>query len=402
MSSVIAKRMLSIKPSPILSITDKANQLKAQGLKCCVMSAGEPDFDIPEHIKKAAIAAIDGGQNKYTAVSGTKELKGAVINKFARDNGLTYKADQICVTAGAKQALYNLFMSTINDGDEVIIPAPYWASYIDMVAIAGGKSVIIECKQENSFKLSPTLLEEKITSKTKWLMINSPSNPTGTVYTYDDLKSIAQVLLKHPHINIVTDDIYEYIIYGDQKFFNIIQVEPKLYERVFIINGASKAYSMTGWRIGYIAGKSEVIDAVSTIQSQSTSNPNSIAQAATVAALNGSHDFLKERVEIFKKRRDMVTDKLKKIPGLSVFTPSGAFYLFISCDGLIGKHTKKGQLIESDLNFAEYLLNDYLVAVVPGVAFGMQNFIRISYATSEEQLSYGCDQIIKACQDLYE
>lgn len=400
MSSIIAKRMLNVKSSPILSITDKANQLKAKGLKCCVMSAGEPDFDIPEHIKQAAITAINSGKNKYTAVSGIQELKEAIVNKFERDNGLTYKPDQICVTVGAKQALYNLFMSTINDGDEVIIPAPYWTSYVDMVAIPGGRSVIIECKQENNFKLLPALLEEKITSKTKWLMINSPSNPTGTVYTYDNLKDIAQVLLKYPHVNIVTDDIYEHIIYDDQKFFNIAQVEPKLYDRVFIINGASKAYSMTGWRIGYIAGKSDVIDAVSTIQSQSTSNPNSIAQAATVAALNGNHDFLKERVAIFRKRRDMVVSKLQGVSELSVFIPSGAFYLFISCNGLIGKRTKKGKLIENDLNFVEYLLDDYLVAVVPGIVFGMQHFIRISYATSEEQLSYGCDQIIKACKDL--
>ncbi|GHM57930.1 MAG: aspartate aminotransferase [Candidatus Mesenet longicola] len=401
MSSIIAERMLNIKPSPILSITDKANQLKSKGLKCCIMSAGEPDFDIPEHIKQAAIAAINNGKNKYTSVSGTQELKEAIINKFEKDNGLTYKANQICVTVGAKQALYNLFMSTINDNDEVIIPAPYWASYVDMVAISGGKSVIIECKQENNFKLLPAPLEEKITSKTKWLMINSPNNPTGAVYTYDDLKDIAQVLLKYPHVNIVTDDIYEHIIYDDQKFFNIAQVEPKLYERVFIINGASKAYSMTGWRIGYIAGKSDVIDAVSTIQSQSTSNPNSIAQAATVAALNGNHDFLKERAEVFRKRRDMVIGKLQEIPGLSAFVPNGAFYLFISCNDLIGKCTKKGKLIANDLNFAEYLLDDYLVAVVPGVAFGMQNFIRISYAASEEQLSYGCDQITKACKSLY-
>ncbi|WP_339045324.1 pyridoxal phosphate-dependent aminotransferase [Candidatus Mesenet endosymbiont of Agriotes lineatus] len=402
MSNVIAKRMLGIKPSPILSITDRANRSKAKGLQCCVMSAGEPDFDTPEHIKQAAITAINNGKNKYTAVSGTQELKEAIVNKFERDNGLVYKLDQICVTVGAKQALYNLFMSTINDGDEVIISAPYWASYIDMIAIAGGKSVIIECKQKNDFKLLPALLEEKITNKTKWLVINSPSNPTGAVYTYNDLKDIAQVLLKYPHVNIVTDDIYEHIIYDDQKFFNIAQVESKLYKRVFIINGASKAYSMTGWRIGYIAGKNDVIDAVSTIQSQSTSNPNSIAQAATVAALNGSHDFLKERVDIFRRRRDMVIGQLQEIPGLSIFVPNGAFYLFISCNDLMGRRTKKGKLIENDLDFGEYLLDDYLVAVVPGIAFGMQNFIRISYAASEEQLSYGCDQITKACKSLYE
>ncbi len=394
----VAKRMSNIKASPILAIADKANELKAKGFNCYNMSAGEPDFDTPEHIKQAAIAAMKAGKTKYTAVSGTKELKEAIINKFKRDNGLTYNLNQICVGTGAKQTLYNLFMATINDEDEVIIPAPYWASYIDMVSIAGGKPVVIACKQEDNFKLRPHLLEEKITDKTKWLVINSPNNPTGAVYTYEDLKGITEVLLRYPHVNVVTDDIYEHIIYDDAKFFTIAEVEPRLYERVFVVNGASKVYSMTGWRIGYIAGRSDIIAAVSAIQSQSTSNPNSIAQAATVEALNGDHSFLKERIEIFKKRRDLVIDKLKQ--ELSVFTPDGAFYLFISCNNLIGKHTKNGKLIKNDLSFSEYLLENYLVAVVPGIAFGMQNFIRISYAVSEQQLSDGCDSIIKACKEL--
>lgn len=395
--SDLAERMSLIKPSPTIAVTDKANKLKSEGKKICVLAAGEPDFDTPEHIKKAAIQAINEGKTKYTAVDGTRELKEAIINKLKRDNNLEYKPNQICVGTGAKQVLFNLFMATINSGDEVIIPAPYWVSYVDMVSLFSGAPVIAECGK--NFKLTPELLKDKITKKTKWLIINSPNNPAGAVYTHDELKNIAAVLLEHPHVNVVTDDIYEHIIY-DEKFFTIAQVEPKLYDRVFVVNGVSKAYAMTGWRIGYVAGRSDVVQAISTLQSQSTSNPNSIAQAAATEALNGDHSFLKGRTEIFKSRRDFMVEKLNSASGLSVSIPQGAFYLFVSCDGLMGKKTKGGKVINSDLDFTEYLLEDHLVAVVPGVAFGMNNFIRISYATSQEQLEIGCNSIIQACKEL--
>ncbi|MFP3031880.1 MAG: pyridoxal phosphate-dependent aminotransferase [Wolbachia sp.] len=395
--SDLAKRMSLIKPSPTIAVTDKANRLKSEGKKICVLAAGEPDFDTPYHIKKAAIQSINEGKTKYTAVDGTHELKEAIINKLKRDNNLEYTLNQICVGAGAKQVLFNLFMATIDPGDEAIIPAPYWVSYVDMVNLFGGLPVIVECKQ--NFKLTPELLESNITEKTKWLILNSPNNPAGIVYTYDELKSIARVLLKHPHVNVVTDDIYEHIIY-DEKFFTIAKIEPKLYDRVFVVNGVSKAYAMTGWRIGYIAGRSDIVKAISTLQSQSTSNPNSIAQAAAVEALNGDHSFLKERTKIFRDRRDFVVKKLNSASGLSASIPQGAFYLLVSCESLLGKSTKSGKVINSDLDFAEYLLEDHLVAVVPGIAFGLKNFIRISYATSQEQLEIGCDSITKACEML--
>ncbi|MBV0899916.1 MAG: pyridoxal phosphate-dependent aminotransferase [Wolbachia endosymbiont of Fragariocoptes setiger] len=395
--SLLASRMSLIKPSPTIAITDKANKLKNEGKKICVLAAGEPDFDTPDYIKKAAIEAINKGQTKYTAVDGTRELKAAIIKKLYRDSGLVYEPNQICVGTGAKQVLFNLFMSTLNPGDEVIIPAPYWVSYIDMVNIFNGKPILVECHR--NFKLTPELLKSSITQKTKWLVINSPNNPTGAVYTYNEIKEISSVLLDNPHVNIVTDDIYEHIIY-DEEFFTIAQVEASLYNRVFLVNGVSKAYAMTGWRIGYIAGKSDVIRAISTLQSQSTSNPNSIAQAAATEALNGDHSFLKERTEIFKRRRNFVVEKLNSAPGLSVPIPQGAFYIFASCVGLIGKKTKSGKVITDDISFTDYLLEDHLVAVVPGIAFGMKNFIRISYATSEIQLETGCNNIIKACNEL--
>ncbi|MFP3022369.1 MAG: pyridoxal phosphate-dependent aminotransferase [Wolbachia sp.] len=393
----LAKRMSLIKPSPTIAVTDKANRLKSEGKKICVLAAGEPDFDTPDHIKKAAIQSINEGKTKYTAVDGTHELKEAIINKLKRDNNLEYTLNQICVGAGAKQVLFSLFMATIDPEDEVIIPAPYWVSYFDMISLFGGVPVVVECKQ--NFKLTPELLKSKITEKTKWLILNSPNNPAGIVYTYDELKSIAQILLEYPHVNVVTDDIYEHIVY-DEKFFTIAKIEPKLYDRVFVVNGVSKAYAMTGWRIGYIAGRSDIVKAISTLQSQSTSNPNSIAQAAAVEALNGDHSFLKERTKIFRDRRDFVVKKLNSTSGLSASIPQGAFYLFVSCEGLLGKSTKSGKVINSDLDFAEYLLEDHLVAVVPGIAFGLKNFIRISYATSQEQLEIGCDSITKACEML--
>lgn len=394
--SRLAERMSLIKPSPTIAITDETNKLKGEGKKICALAVGEPDFDTPDHIKGAAIKAINEGKTKYTAVDGARELKEAIIKKLERDNELKYEPNQICVGSGAKQVLFNLFMATINTGDEVIIPAPYWVSYIDMVNLFGGVPIVVECKQ--NFKLTPELLKSKITKKTKWLVINSPNNPTGAVYTHNELRGISKVLLEHSHVNIVTDDIYEHIIY-DEKFFTIAQVEPKLYDRVFIVNGVSKAYAMTGWRIGYVAGKSDIVKAISTLQSQSTSNPNSIAQAAATEALNGDHGFLKERTETFKNRRDFMVEKLNSAPGLSVSVPQGAFYLFVSCEGVLGKKTKNGKVINNDLDFTEYLLEDQLVAVVPGVAFGMENFIRISYAASHEELEVGCNSIIKECQE---
>ncbi len=393
----LAKRMSLIKLSPTIAVTDKVNRLKSQGKEIRVLAAGEPDFDTPGHIKKAAIQAINEGKTKYTAVDGTRELKGAIIDKLKRDNDLEYMPSQICVSAGAKQVLFNLLMATINPEDEAVIPAPCWVSYVDMVSFFGGLPVIAECKE--NFKLTSELLRSKITEKTKWLILNSPNNPAGVVYTYDELKKIAQILLEYPHVNIITDDIYEYIVY-DGKFFTIAQVEPRLYDRVFVVNGVSKAYAMTGWRIGYVAGRSDVVKAISILQSQSTSNPNSIAQAAAVEALNGNHDFLKERIKIFKNRRDFLAEKLGSVPGLSVFIPQGAFYLFISCENLLGKSTKNGKVINNDLDFAEYLLEDHLVAVIPGVAFSLKNFIRVSYATSQEQLEIGCNSIVKACEML--
>ncbi|QKX02654.1 aminotransferase class I/II-fold pyridoxal phosphate-dependent enzyme [Wolbachia endosymbiont of Litomosoides sigmodontis] len=395
--SDLAERMLLIRPSPTIVVNDKASRLKNEGKKICVLAAGEPDFDTPEHIKKAAIQAINKGKTKYTAVDGTRELKEAIINKLKRDNNLEYALNQVCVGAGVKQVLFNLFMATVNLGDEVMIPAPYWVSYIDMVSLFGGLPVVIECGQD--LKLTPKLLKSKVTKKTKWLVLNSPNNPAGIVYTYGELEGIAQVLLDYPHVNIVTDDIYEHIVY-DEKFFTIAQVEPKLYDRIFVVNGVSKAYAMTGWRIGYIAGRRNVVKAISTLQSQSTSNPNSIAQAAAVEALSGDHSFLKERTRIFKRRRDFVVEKLNSAPGLSVSIPQGAFYLFVSCKGLLGKSTKSGKVINNDLDFTEYLLEDYLVAVIPGIAFGLRDFIRVSYAASQEQLEIGCNSIINACKML--
>ncbi|OEY86471.1 aspartate aminotransferase [Wolbachia pipientis] len=392
-----AERISLIKPSATIAITDKANKLRKAGKKICVLAAGEPDFDTPDHIKKAAIHAINEGKTKYTAVDGTYELKEAIISKLKRDNDLQYEPDQICVGAGAKQVLFNLFMATVDYGDEIIIPAPYWVSYVDMVSLFGGIPVVIECIE--NFKLTPELLKQNITDKTKWLIINSPNNPSGTVYTYDELKNIAQVLLEYPHVNIVTDDIYEHIVY-DIKFFTIAQVEPLLYDRVFVVNGVSKAYAMTGWRIGYIAGNRRAIEAISMLQSQSTSNPNSIAQAAAIEALNGDHSFLQERTRIFKSRRDFVVEQLSKAPWLSFSVPQGAFYMFISCEGLLGMQTKAGTVIYNDLDFTEYLLASHSVAVVPGTAFGMKDFIRISYAASYPQLEVGCNSVIRACQEV--
>lgn len=399
-NSFLAQRLTLIKPSPTLAVTAKAAELKAAGHDVIGLGAGEPDFDTPLNIKEAAKAATDRGETKYTSVDGTPALKKAICAKFARENNLKYEPAQITVGSGAKHTLFNALFATINPGDEVVIPAPYWVSYIDIVAFAEGVPVVIQGKETNDFKITPQDLERAITPKTKWFILNSPSNPSGAAYTTAELKELAAVLLKHPQVYILSDDIYEHVIYDGFKFSTIAEVEPKLYDRTFTLNGVSKAYSMTGWRIGYGAGSKELIKAISIIQSQSTSNPCSISQAAAVEALNGTQDFIPRNNDTFKKRRDFVVKSLNETPGLSCKTPQGTFYVFPSCQGLIGKKTPKGQVINNCTDFATYLLEDALVAVVQGSAFGSENYFRISYATSDEALRKACERITKACADL--
>ena len=398
--SFLAKNLNNIKPSPTIAVSMKAAQLKSQGKDIISLGMGEPDFDTPENIKEAAIKAIKAGDTKYTAVDGTPTLKKAIIAKFKRDNDLEYEANQITVGTGAKQVLYNALMATLNEGDEVIIPAPYWVSYPDMVLLAGGTPVIVESSAKNNFKITAKDLESKITLKTKWLILNSPSNPTGACYSKEELKELAEVLLKHPQVHILADDIYEHLIFDGSKFFTIAQVEPKLKDRTLTVNGVSKAYSMTGWRIGFAAGPVELIKAMATIQSQSTSSPSSISQAASVEALIGDQSYLKTNATLFQKRRDMVVKMLNEIDGIDCNIPNGAFYVFPSCQGLFGCKTKSGQVINNCNDFATYLLEEALVAVVPGVAFGASSFFRISYAASEEFLSDAMQRIAKACAAL--
>lgn len=396
----IANRLQKIKPSPTIAVSTKARELKAAGKDVIGLGAGEPDFPTPENIKNAAIEAIHQNDTCYTAVDGTPALKQAIIDKFKRENNLEYTASQITVGSGAKQVLFNAFVASLNDGEEVIIPAPYWVSYPDMVAIAGGTPVFVTCSAKNNFKLQPEELEQAITDKTKWIILNSPSNPTGAAYTFDEMKALTDVLLKHPHVHIMSDDIYEHVVYEGFKFVTPAQVEPQLLDRTLTINGVSKAYAMTGWRIGYAGGSADLIKAMSIIQSQSTSNPCSISQAASVEALNGAQDFLPERAAAFQKRRDKVVDWLNAIEGITCIKPEGAFYVFPSFEGLIGKKTPDGKVIETSNDFGGYLLEHALVAVVPGIAFGMEGFFRISYATSDELLEEACKRIAKACEAL--
>jgi aspartate aminotransferase len=398
--SFLASSLSKIKPSPTIAVSMKAAELKAQGKDIISLGMGEPDFDTPENIKAAAIKAIQKGETKYTAVDGTPALKKAVIEKFKRENGLEYKLSEIIVSGGAKQVIYNALIATMNAGDEVIIPAPYWVSYPDMVLLAGGEPVIVDSSEKNNFKISPSDLEKAITPKTKWLILNSPSNPTGACYTKADLKALAEVLLRHPQVHIMTDDIYEHLLFDGFEFATIAQIEPKLKERTLIINGVSKAYSMTGWRIGYGAGNEKLIKTMLMIQSQSTSSPCSISQAASVEALIGIQDYIKPNAKIFEKRRNMVVEMLNKIDGINCNTPNGAFYVFPSCSGLYGKKTPGGKVIESDNDFAAYLLEEALVAVVPGVAFGAAGFFRISYTASEEFLKNAMQRITDACKKL--
>ncbi|GAB5388078.1 MAG: pyridoxal phosphate-dependent aminotransferase [Alphaproteobacteria bacterium] len=398
--SIIADRLGRIKPSPTIAVTTKARELKAAGADVIGLGAGEPDFDTPEHIKQAAIDALARGETKYTAVDGTPELKQAICEKFKRDNGIDYSPANINVGTGGKQVLYNALMATLSAGDEVIIPAPYWVSYPDMVLLAEGKPVIVECGADVGLKLTPDALEAAITDKTKWLILNSPSNPTGVAYTADDLKGLAEVLERHPQVHVMTDDMYEHLVYDGFEFATIAQVAPSLKDRVLTVNGVSKAYAMTGWRIGYAAGPEAIIKAMAKVQSQSTSNPCSIAQAAAAVALTGDHSWLAERNEVFRQRRNMVVERLNACEGLTCGMPEGAFYVFPDCSGLFGKTTPKGKVLETDADVSAWLLEDHLVAVVQGSAFGAGDYFRISYATSTEALEAAMDRIEKACAEL--
>jgi aspartate aminotransferase len=400
--SLVSESLKRIKPSPTIAVTTKAKELRAAGKDVIGLGAGEPDFDTPENIKNAAKKAMDNGDTKYTAVDGTPELKKAIIEKFKRDNQIEYKVSEISVGTGGKQVLYNALMASINPGDEVIIPAPYWVSYPDMVALAGGESVIINCDDSTDFKITADNLEKAITPKTKWLILNSPSNPTGTSYNEAELKAIAEVLMKeeNSHVHVISDDIYEHIVYDNFEFKTIVTVEPKLKERTLTVNGVSKAYAMTGWRIGYAGGPEALIKAMAKIQSQSTSNPCSISQAASVEALNGDQSFLKERNEVFKRRRDFVVNELNSIDGISCNTPEGAFYVYPNIKELIGKTTPDGKKLGSCTDFASYVLENHLVAFVPGDAFGAGGYFRISYATSDENLKIALERIKEAVKAL--
>jgi aspartate aminotransferase len=398
--SFLAERMSRIKPSPTIAVSTRAAELKAAGRDVIGLGAGEPDFDTPAHIQEAAIAAMKRGETRYTAVDGTPALKKAICGKFQRENGLDYEPKQITVGTGGKQVLYNALAATLNAGDEVVIPAPYWVSYPDMVALCDGTPVPVACPQNNGFKLLPEHLDAAITKRTKWLILNSPSNPTGAAYSADELREIANVLLDHPHVWVMTDDMYEHVVYGGFKFATIAEVEPRLYNRTLTVNGVSKSYCMTGWRIGYGGGPVELIKAIATIQSQSTSNPSSISQAAAVAALGGPQGFIDEHNRVFQERRDLVCAMLNKAQGIHCPTPDGAFYVYPSCAGAIGKRTPHGKLIENDTDFVAYLLEAEGVAVVQGVAFGLSPHFRISYATSTETLRDACTRIQRACAAL--
>ncbi|MEG8027928.1 pyridoxal phosphate-dependent aminotransferase [Sphingomonas aerolata] len=389
-----------ISPSPTLAITSRVLELKRAGVDVIGLGAGEPDFDTPDFVKEAAIQAIRDGKTKYTNVDGTIELKQAIAAKFARDNGLTYATDQISVNVGGKHTLFNAMVATIDPGDEVVIPAPYWVSYPDVVQFAGGVPVIVKAGPDIGYKLAPEALDAAITPKTKWVILNSPSNPTGAGYTIDELKALGAVLAKHPHVWIFADDMYEHIVYDGFRFATIAEACPELFERTLTVNGCSKAYAMTGWRIGYAGGASWLIKAMAKLQSQSTSNPCSIAQAAAVAALNGDQSFLAERNTAFQGRRDLVVSMLNEIDGMECPTPEGAFYVYPSFAALIGKSTPNGRLIDTDEAMVGYLLDDAKVAVVQGAAFGLSPAFRISYATSDTLLREACTRIQTACAAL--
>ncbi|MCA3740007.1 pyridoxal phosphate-dependent aminotransferase [Phenylobacterium sp.] len=386
-----------VKPSATMATDQKARELKAQGRNIISLGAGEPDFDTPENIKEAAIRAIREGKTKYTTVDGIPELKEAIAAKFARENGLAYKPSQVNVSPGGKPVIFNAMMATLNPGDEVIVPAPYWVSYPDMVLLAGGTPVFAPTTAASGFKLKPAELEAVITPRTRWLILNSPSNPSGAAYTKDELKGLAEVLLRHPQVWILTDDMYEHLMFDDMTFWTLAQVEPALYERTLTMNGVSKAYAMTGWRIGYAAGPEPLIKLMAKVMSQSTSNPCSVSQYAAVEALNGTQDFIKPNAALFQKRRDLVVSMLNQASGLVCPTPEGAFYVYPSCEALIGRTAPSGRMIGSDQDFANELLETEGVAVVFGAAFGLSPFFRISYATSEAVLEDACGRIQRFC-----
>ncbi len=396
----LADRLARVKPSPTMAITALATELKAAGRDIISLSVGEPDFDTPPNIIEAAIAAMRAGETRYTVFDGRIELKRAVCAKFKRENGLDYEPSQITVSSGGKQVLYNAFVATLSPGDEVVIPAPYWVSYPEMVLLCDGEPIPVACPQNNGFKMRPEDLDAAITPKTKWLILNSPSNPTGAAYTEADLRAVADVLLKHPHVWVMTDDMYEHLVYDEFQYRTIAQIEPRLYERTLTVNGVSKAYCMTGWRIGYGAGPRELIQAMGAIQSNSTANPCSISQAAAIEALNGPQDFIPVHNRSFKERRDLVVDSLNRVPGLYCPLPEGAFYVYPSCAGVIGKRTPSGETIANDEDFVKYLLATEGVAVVHGAAFGLSPHFRVSYATSNDVLKDACARIERACRAL--
>ena len=385
-----------IQPSQTIAVTNRAAALKAEGRDVIGLGAGEPDFDTPDFVKDAAIAAIRAGDTKYTGVDGTKALKQAIQAKFRRDNGLDYGLDQITVNVGGKQTIYNAMLATLDPADEVIIPAPYWVSYLDIVQLCGAKPVVVPCPLAAGFKLTPEQLDRAITPATKWLFLNSPSNPTGAAYSEAEIRALADVLLRHPHVHILSDDMYEHIVYDGFRFSTIASVEPRLFDRTLTVNGASKVYAMTGWRIGYAGGPAPLIKAIAKAQSQSTSNPCSISQAATVAALNGDQSFLIERNAAFQRRRDLVVARLNAIPGLACPMPEGAFYVFPDCAGWIGRTTPAGRVLNTDEDVAGWLLDEAGVAVVHGAAFGLSPAFRISYATADHLLVDACDRIERA------
>jgi aspartate aminotransferase len=390
-----------IKPSATIAVTDKARALKAAGRDVIGLGAGEPDFDTPDNIKQAAIRAIESGKaSKYTAVEGLAELKAAIVKKFERDNHLDYSTKQVIVSTGGKQVLYNALMVTLNPGDEVIIPAPFWVSYPDMVLLAGGEPVIVRTRLEDGFKMRPEALEKAITARTKWIIFNSPSNPTGAAYTRDELKKITDVLVKHPHVWVMSDDMYEHLVYDDFKFFSPAELEPRLYERTLTVNGMSKAYCMTGWRIGYAGGREDLIKAMAMLQSQSTSNPSAVSQWASVEALEGPQDFIPKHNKIFKERRDLCVSMINQSRGLHCPKPEGAFYVYPSCAGAIGRVSPSGKTIETDEDFVTELLETEGVAVVQGTPFGFGPAFRISYATKTEDLEEACRRIQRFCGNL--
>ena len=398
--SFLSATLDRVKPSPTVAVTTLAGELRAAGHDVIGLGAGEPDFDTPQNIKDAAIAAINAGKTKYTAPDGIIELKEAICAKFGRENGLTYTPKQISVSTGGKQVLYNALMATLNPGDEVIIPAPYWVSYPDMVLLAGGEPVVVECGIDAGFRMTPEQLEAAITPKTKWLIFNSPSNPTGAGYTRDQLQALTDVLMRHPHVWVMTDDMYEHLVYDDFKFFSPAQLEPGLYDRTLTVNGVSKAYAMTGWRIGYAGGPEALIKAMGKIQSQSTSNPCSISQHAALAALTGPQDYIAESRVAFQRRRDLVVSMLNQAAGLKCPTPEGAFYVYPDLSALIGKTAPSGKVIETDEDFANELLEVEGVAVVFGAAFGASPCFRVSYATSDKTLEEACSRIQRFCGSL--